>query len=145
MSRGVHHLVRVVRGRVLHHGDLVAQLGGVANGRFDAGVRDHPDDDELMSAVFLELQVQVGVGEAAGAPIFLCDNLTWRWHEFGAERATPCAEFEALVLPRGSLNRRNVGPRFVGMFQSFMLALDDRLPVGIGDVPDATAFMHLGL
>jgi len=45
--------------------------------------------------------------------VFLCDNLTWRRHEFGTELATPCAVFEALVLPRGSLNRRNVGPRFV--------------------------------
>src|SRR5262249_2308848 len=71
------------------------------------------DDDELMNAVLLELQVQVGVGEAAGTPVFLCDNLTWRRREFGTELATPCAEFEALVLPRGSLNRRNVGPRFV--------------------------------
>src|SRR5262249_23087157 len=71
------------------------------------------DDDELMDAVLLELQVQVGVGEAAGTPVFLCDNLTWRGHEFGTELATPCAVFEALVLPRGSLNRRNVGPRFV--------------------------------
>src|SRR5262245_66396493 len=66
-----------------------------------------------MGAVLLELQVQVGVGEAARTPVFLCDNLTWRRHEFGTEFATPCAVFEALVLPRGSLNRRNVGPRFV--------------------------------
>src|SRR5262249_16841138 len=47
------------------------------------------------------------------APVFLCDNLTWRRHELGTEFATPCAVFEGLVLPRGSLNRRNVGPRFV--------------------------------
>src|SRR5262245_33285045 len=76
-------------------------------------MRDESDDDELMDAVFLELQVQVGVGEATGTPVFLCDNLTWRRHEFGAELATPCAEFEALALPRGSLYRRNVSPRFV--------------------------------
>src|SRR5262249_997882 len=62
---------------------------------------------------FLSCKSQVGVGEAAGTPVFLCDNLTWRRHEFGTELATPCAVFEALVLPRGSLNRRNVGPRFV--------------------------------
>src|SRR5262245_21700307 len=66
-----------------------------------------------MDAVLLELQVQVGVGEATGTPVFLCDNLTWRGHEFGTELATPCAVFEALMLPRGSLNRRNVGSRFV--------------------------------
>src|SRR5262245_29404124 len=76
-------------------------------------MRDESDDNELVDAVLLELQVQVGVGEATGTPVFLCDNLTWRRHEFGTELATPCAVFEALVLPRASLNRRNVGPRFV--------------------------------
>src|SRR5215469_7716866 len=67
----------------------------------------------IMDAVLLELQVQVGVGEAAGTPVFLCDNITLRRHEFGTELATPFAVFESLVLPRGSLNRRNVGPRLV--------------------------------
>src|SRR5262252_9169906 len=76
-------------------------------------MRDESDDDELMDAVLLELQVQVSVGEATGTPVFLCDNFTWPRHEFGTELATPCAVFEGLVLPRGSLNRRNVGPRFV--------------------------------
>src|SRR6516162_10630984 len=76
-------------------------------------MRDEPDDDELMDAVFLELQVQVGVGKATGTPVFLRDNLTRRRHEFGTELATPGAVFEAPVLPRGSLNRRNVSPRFV--------------------------------
>src|SRR5262245_193258 len=76
-------------------------------------MRDESDDNELTNAVLLELQVQVGVGEATGTPVFLCDNLAWRRHEFGTELATPCAVFEGLVLPRGSLNRRDVGPRFV--------------------------------
>src|SRR6516162_1208076 len=48
---GVHHLVRGIRRGVIHHGDLIAKLGGEANGRFDAGVRDQPDYDELMDAV----------------------------------------------------------------------------------------------
>jgi hypothetical protein len=43
-------------------------ISGEANGRFDAGERDQPDD-ELMNAVLLELQIKVGVGEAAGAPV----------------------------------------------------------------------------
>src|SRR5262249_52299251 len=101
------------RRRILNDGDVITELGGIAHGRFDAGMRDESDDDELMGAVLLELQVQVGVGEAAGTPVFLCDNLTWGRHEFGTKLATPCAVFEALVLPRGPLNRRNVGPRFV--------------------------------
>ena len=51
----MHHLVRVIRRRVFYHGDLIAELSGIANGRFDAGVRDQPDYDELMDAVLLEL------------------------------------------------------------------------------------------
>ena len=76
-------------------------------------MRDEPYDDELVDAVLLELQVLVGVGEATGTPVFLCDNLTWRRREFGTALATPCAVFEALVLPRASLNRRDVLPCFV--------------------------------
>src|SRR5215467_4787813 len=76
-------------------------------------MRDESDDDELMDAVLLELQVQVGVGEAAGTPVFLRNNLAWRRHEFRTKLATPCAVFEALVLPRASLNRRDVLPCFV--------------------------------
>src|SRR5262249_45595299 len=76
-------------------------------------MRDESNDDKLVDAVLLELQVQVGVGEATGTPVLLGNNLTWRRHEFGSELATPCAVFEGLVLPCGSLNRRDVGPGFV--------------------------------
>src|SRR5499427_10795903 len=60
VERGMHHLVRVIRRRALHHGDVIAELSGKANGCFDTGVRDQPDDDELMDAVLLELQIEVG-------------------------------------------------------------------------------------
>ena len=83
----MHHLVRVIRRRIFHDGDLVTELGGIAHSRFDAGMRDESDDDELMNAVLLQLQVQVGVGKATGTPVFLCDNLTWCRHEFGTELA----------------------------------------------------------
>src|SRR5262245_66205911 len=76
VERGVHHLVRVIRRRVLDHGDVIAELSGKANGCFDTGMRDQPDDDELMDAVLLELQIEVGVGEAAGAPVLLRYNFT---------------------------------------------------------------------
>ena len=65
------------------------------NGRFNASMRNQPDDDELMNAMFLQLQIKVGVGEAAGAPMLLGYNFTWRRHEFGAELATPCAELQS--------------------------------------------------
>src|SRR5215470_15755913 len=101
-------------------------------------MRDESDDDELMDAVLLELQVQVGVGEAAGTPVLLCDDLTRRRREFGTELTTPCAVFERFVLPRGSLNRRNVGPRFVvACTISMMHGIEDaklRCARGIQDV-----------
>src|SRR5262249_42334535 len=66
-----------------------------------------------MDAVLLELQIEVGVGEAAGAPVLLSYNFTTLWCELGAELAAPCAEFEALVFPCALLNGRNVFPRLV--------------------------------
>ena len=52
---GVHLLIRVVRGRVFDHRDLVTKLRGKAHRRFDARVGDEPDDDELVDAVLFEL------------------------------------------------------------------------------------------
>src|SRR5580765_1950858 len=49
VERGVHLFIRVARGRVSHHRDLIPELGGKANGRLDAGVRDEADDDELVN------------------------------------------------------------------------------------------------
>src|SRR5262245_31382115 len=40
LERGVHVIVRVTGGRVLHHRDLVAELGGETHRRLHAGVRD---------------------------------------------------------------------------------------------------------
>jgi hypothetical protein len=47
----VHHLIRVISCRVSYRRDVVAQLGGIANGCFNGGVRDQSDDDEAMDAV----------------------------------------------------------------------------------------------
>src|SRR5262249_20957226 len=55
IESGVHLFIRVIRRRVFDHRDLVAKLGGKADGRFDAGMRYQTDDDELMDAVLLEL------------------------------------------------------------------------------------------
>src|SRR5438132_8218841 len=52
--------------RSLYHGDLVAQLGGKANRCLHARVCSEPDDDELVDAMLFELQIQIGVGKAAG-------------------------------------------------------------------------------
>jgi hypothetical protein len=47
--------IRVVRDRVSYRRDLVTKLGGIANSRFNAGMCDESDDDELVNAVLLEL------------------------------------------------------------------------------------------
>src|SRR5215831_13808044 len=67
----------------------------------------------LWMPCFLSCKSKSVLAKPLGTPVFLCDNLTWRRHEFGTELATPCAVFEALVLPRGSLDRRDVRPCFV--------------------------------
>jgi hypothetical protein len=36
---------------------------------------DEPHDDELMNAVPLELQIQIGVGETAGTPMLVRDDI----------------------------------------------------------------------
>ena len=66
---GVHVLVRVACGRVFHHRDLIAKLSGIANGGLHTGMRDQPHDDQFMNPVFLEVQVQIRVGETAGTPM----------------------------------------------------------------------------
>src|SRR6476660_2752644 len=113
VERGVHLLVRVIGRRVFDHRDLVAELGGKTNGRLDASMRYKANDDELMDAVLLELQIQIGVGEAAGTPMFLHDDLVRRRYEFGAEFAAPSSVFEGLVLPRRPLDGRDVFPSLV--------------------------------
>ena len=113
VERGVHHLVRVVCRRIPHHRHVVAELGGIANGRFDAGMRYEPDDDELMDARLLELQIQIGVGEAAPTPMLRGNNLARLRRELGTELAAPRTVFEALALPRRPLDRRDVFPVLV--------------------------------
>src|SRR5262249_35053602 len=116
----------------------IAELSGIANSRFDAGVCDQPDDDELMDAVLLELQVKVGVGEAAGAPMLRGNDLTRLRDELGAELAAPSAIFEALPLPSCLLNWRNVFPRLiVARTVAVMHGVEDpkfRLARGIQDL-----------
>ena len=53
----------VIRCRVFYHRDVIAELSGKANRRFDAGMCDEPDDDELMNAVLLQLQINCPTGK----------------------------------------------------------------------------------
>jgi hypothetical protein len=56
--RGVHRFSAQVGGRVLHQGDVVAELHRKAPCRLDADVGDHADDDHPLNAELLELLVQ---------------------------------------------------------------------------------------
>jgi hypothetical protein len=81
----VHLLIRVIRGCVFYHRDLVAKLSGKANGRPNAGMCYESDDDELMDAVLFELQIQIGVGKATGTPMLRGDNVAWLRLEPGTD------------------------------------------------------------
>jgi hypothetical protein len=62
----MHVLIRIIRGRVFYHRDLVAKFSAKANGHLDAGICNEADDDQLMDAVPLELQIQISSVRATG-------------------------------------------------------------------------------
>src|SRR5690348_16250833 len=109
----MHHFVRVICGRIFDHGNIVTEFGGIANGRLNARMRDESDDDELLDAVLLELQIQIGAGETTGAPMLLGDDLARLRCEFAANLSAPGAVFESLVRPSCFLDGRNVFPCLV--------------------------------
>src|SRR5690349_21330699 len=98
-KRGAHVFIRVIRGCVFHHRDLVTKLSGVTNSRLDASVGDESDDDELMDAVLLELQIQVCVGEATRTPMFLGSDFAWSRLEFVPDFTAPGSEFKGFAAP----------------------------------------------
>jgi hypothetical protein len=85
----MHVVIRVTRCRIFYDRDLVAKLCGVAYGRLHTGMRDQSDDDELMNAVPLELDIQIGVGETAGPPMLLGNDFARLRLKFGADLAAP--------------------------------------------------------
>src|SRR5499427_8939196 len=109
----MHVLVRVTRGRVFHHRDLVAKLSGVAYGRLDTRMRDEADDNEPMNAVLLELQIQIGVGKAAGTPVLEGHDVAHLRRELAADLATPGPVLEGLMRPGRFLDGSNVLPGLV--------------------------------
>src|SRR5579871_55226 len=109
---GVHVLIRVAGGRVFHHRDLIAEFGGIANSSLHTGVGDQSDDDELVNAVFLELHIQIRVGETAGTPMLRGHHIACVRFESGANLAAPGAIFER-PPPCCFLNWSNVVPRLV--------------------------------
>src|ERR1700746_3640594 len=69
LESGMHVLRGVTGCRVFHHRDLVSELSGKAYGGLHARMRYKAYHNELMHTMRLELQIQIGVGKAAGAPM----------------------------------------------------------------------------
>ena len=93
----MHLYIRIIRRRVFNHRDFVAKLSGIANSCLDTRVCDESRDDELMDAVFLELQIQIRVRKATGTPVLLGHDVARLRFELTANLATPRAVFERLV------------------------------------------------
>ena len=51
---------------ILDHRDFVTKFSGITNSDLHARMRDEPDDDELLDAVLLELQIQIRAADAPG-------------------------------------------------------------------------------
>src|SRR6516225_1974088 len=134
----VHLLVRVTRGRVLHHRDLVAKLRAVAYGRLQARMRDESDNNELMNAKLLELQIQIGVGKATGTPVLQGHDVAHLRCELAADLATPGPVLEGLMRPGCLLDGSNVLPGLVvALTVSMMQRIENaqpRLPRSIQDL-----------
>src|SRR6516164_9381498 len=75
---------------------LVAKLSTVAYGRLHTRMRDESDDNELMNAELLELQIQIGVGKAAGTPVLEGHDVAHLRRELAADLATPGPVLEGL-------------------------------------------------
>jgi len=89
LESGVHLFVRVIRRGILHHRDLVPELGRKANGRLHTGVRDESNDDELLNTAFLELKIEIRTGETTGTPMLGGYDIARARLELGADFATP--------------------------------------------------------
>ena len=65
----MHLYVRIVCCRVPYHRYFVAKFKRITDSCFHTRVCDQSDDDELMDAMFLELQIQIRVSEPTGTPM----------------------------------------------------------------------------
>src|SRR5262249_42061640 len=101
-------------------------------------MRDESDDNELMNAVLLELQIQIGVGKAAGTPMLEGHDVAPSRCELAADLATPGPVLEGLMRPGRLLDGSKVLPglvvaRTVPMMQRIENA-QPRLPRCIQDL-----------
>src|SRR5215510_16579192 len=101
-------------------------------------MRDESDNNELMNAVLLELQIQIGVGKAAGTPVLEGHDVAHLRCELAADLATPGPVLEGLMRPGCLLDGGKVLPGLVvAGAVSMMQRIEDaelRLPRRIEDL-----------
>jgi len=112
LDSGLECFRRECRGSVLEHGDVVAQLDGIAPRRFNARVGDEPSDDDVRNAMLAQLIVEIGVCEAAGGEMLRRYDIACVevWLELLMELTTPGALGEELDRLRPDLRRGGVLP-----------------------------------
>lgn len=98
LMRRMHRLPAEGCRRILHEGDVVAELHPKTAGRYDAGIRQHTDDDDLLDPVLLQLVVEVGVGKATLRPTLFNDNVALPRLEIRMKFTAPGALGKSLAL-----------------------------------------------
>src|SRR3981189_2491807 len=105
------HLFPIEAGdRILHQGYVVSEFCGVTHRRVDAGIRLLANHDQLVDTMLLKLEIQVSVGEAAGAPVFLRNHFAGQWREFFAEGSAPCSSCKDTSFVAEFLNGCDILP-----------------------------------
>jgi hypothetical protein len=110
IARAVGLELRAWRSGVEHLADLRPEFGAKAHGRLDARVRNEADDDESMNPVVLQLEVEIGVREAAGTPVLVGHDVAGLGLEPGVEFGTPRPVFKNLRPPRCLVVATNTPP-----------------------------------
>jgi len=85
---------------------VIPQLHAEAAGRLNAGVGDQTDQDDAADAVLPQLQIEVGVGEAARSPVLTGDDIPRLRLEIIMKRPAPAGFGEGLRPGRPELIRR---------------------------------------
>src|SRR5215471_19533187 len=109
----MHHLMAERRRRVAHQGDVITKLLGVLRGGLGTSVGEQPDDDNVTDTVLLQLHVEVGIGESAGAPVLLDHDVAGLRREVGMPIPSPFAARKGMALHDGLLARTWVAPGLV--------------------------------
>ncbi len=87
--RRMHRLSARGRRRIRHEGDVIAEFHAETAGRFDAGIRQHANDDDLFDPKLFQLVVEVCVCETALRPVLFDNDVAVLRFEIVVERVPP--------------------------------------------------------